>query len=322
MKLLIPISYFFGSPKSELWQLDTETKKKSLLATLPSSERDVAGKGFTSVTWISNDLLVGCDFNRVFIIDRKLCELKKINTDEQYNDLHHVSFDGHFIHIANTGRDCIDVLDNQLQPVSRLEFLPTEEISSRIKGEYKPQGDYYDNEAIKVDFHLRKVPDALHVNHVITVGKELDNKVIVTSFKKKCLIDAKTLEPLSNKLPEQPHDGFIDKKYIWITTVSGKVFRSKLSLPFNFELFFDLFRVAKFKGWCRGLLVANDALFIAVTAIHKETNRTNWLNSPVKNTRTGVYQINLTSLNIEHFYDFSHTNGSRIFSLVSDYFDG
>ncbi|NNG43324.1 hypothetical protein HJP15_10430 [Pseudoalteromonas sp. NEC-BIFX-2020_002] len=322
MKLLIPISYFFGNPKSELWQLDTETKKRSLLATLPSSERDVAGKGLTSVTWISNDLLVGCDFNRVFIIDRKLCELKKINTDEQFNDLHHVSFDGHFIHIANTGRDCVDVLDNQLQSVSRIEFLPIEEISSRVKGEYKAQGDYYDCEAIKIDFHLRKVPDSLHINHVIRVGKELANKVIVTSFKKKCLVDAKTLEPLSNNLPEQPHDGFIDNKYIWITTVSGKVFRSKLSLPFNFELFFDLFRVVKFKGWCRGLLVANDTLFIGVTAIHKENNRTNWLNSPVKNTRTGVYQINLASLNIEHFYDFSHTNGSRIFSIISDYFDG
>ena len=127
-----------------------------------------------------------------------------------------------------------------------------------------------------------------------------------------------TQQQLSNELPEQPHDGFVDKKHTWITTVSGKIYRSTLSLPLCFELVFDLFKHAEFEGWCRGLLISGDALYVGITAIHKENTRTKWLTCSADETRTGIYHINLTTKAIQNFYDFSHPNGSRIFSFIGD----
>jgi len=319
VKLLIPISSFFGTPKSELWQLDTETKEQRLLSTLPSYGQEVVGKGFTSLAWVNNRQLVGCDFNRIFILDRALCELVNIRQDEQYNDLHHVSVKGGNIYLANTGRDCIEILDQQLRPIERLDFLSDIEVSARIKGHYSTEGDYYDNETSTVDFYCRKVPDKLHLNHVIKSVAELDNKIIATCFKKKCLIDAISQQPISNELPNQPHDGFIHDKFIWITTVSGQIYRSVLSLPMRFELFYDLFLNSRYEGWCRGLLVTEHDLYVGITAIHKESRRTSWLKGSIENTRTGVYRIDLRTLSIESFYDFNDLCGNRIFSIISDH---
>jgi len=318
VKLLIPISSFFGAPKSELWLLDTETKEQRLLTRLPSSGQEVVGKGFTSIAWVNNRHLVGCDFNRVFILDRALCELVNIRQDEQYNDLHHVSVEGQTIYLANTGRDCVDILDHQLRPVGRLDFLSNMEVSSRVKGHYSTEGDYYDNETSLIKFNLRKVPDKLHLNHVIRAGEQLGNRIIATSFKQQHLLDAVTQKPVSNDLPYQPHDGFIYDKFIWITTVSGQIYRAALSIPLRFELFFDLFLFSEFKGWCRGLLVTDDALYVGITAIHKQSSRTSWLNSSIEDTRTGIYRIDLRSLSIDSFYDFSDPCGNRIFSIIGD----
>ncbi|EPJ56208.1 MAG: hypothetical protein OFPI_00990 [Osedax symbiont Rs2] len=319
MKLLIPISSFFGAPKSELWQLDTETKEQRLLTRLPCSGQEVAGKGFTSLAWINKGQLVGCDYNRVFILDRTQCDLVKIRQDNQYNDLHHISVEGRKIYLANTGRDCIDILDHQLRPVERLDFLPDAEVSARVKGQYDTEGGYYDNESSTIKFNLRKVPDKWHLNHVIKVGEQLGNRIIATSFKQQYLLDAVSRKSISNDLPYQPHDGFVYGKFIWITTVSGQIYRAALSIPLHFELFFDLFLFSEFKGWCRGLLVTEDALYVGITVIHKESSRTLWLNGPIEDTRTGIYRIDLRSLSIDSFYDFSHQCGNRIFSIIGDH---
>ncbi|MFK5892670.1 MAG: hypothetical protein QM504_05575 [Pseudomonadota bacterium] len=319
MKLLIPISYFFSTPRSELWQIDTETKQQRLIVVLPSSGLNVVGKGLTSIAWLNSNVLVGCDFNRVFMLDRNLCEITAVIQNEQYNDLHQVSVKEDKIYLANTGRDCIDILDHQLKPLSRLDFLSKENASARINGNYSTEGDYYDNESSTIEFNLRKVPDIWHINHVIKAEEQLGNRVIATSFKKKYLLDAMTQQPLSNELPDQPHDGFVGHKFIWVTTVSGKIYRSTLSLPLYFELFLDLFKQSEFEGWCRGLLISGDALYIGITAIHEESSRTNWLKCPTEETRTGIYHINLVTKSIQNFYDFSHPSGSRVFSIIDDH---
>lgn len=316
MKLLIPISYFFGKPTSELWQLDTKTHEQKLLTKLPASSLDVKGKGFTGIAWINNHQLVGCDFNRVFIIDRISCKQTNIIHDDQYNDLHHVSVSGSDIYIANTGRDTVEVLDHNLQTKARINLISDSQILQRINGQCCVDDEYYDESSI--EFCSRKVADTWHINHIIRANWQLDEKLIATSFKNMCMIDAITREQISNTFPEQPHDGFIDNEYMWATSVCGKVYRSILSFPLDFELMFDLFKDSKFKGWCRGLLITEKSLFIGITAIYKESHRTSWLNCPIESTRTGIYRVDIESLTIDDFYDFSHPNGSRIFTIIKD----
>lgn len=316
MNLIVPISYFSGTPKSEIWELNTETKQKNLVSTLPNSERDVTGKGITSITWLNHNKLVGCDFNRVFIFDPASKELVTVKTSDEYNDLHHISVNGDRVYLANTGRDCIDILDHGLRNISCIDFLSESEALARVDGNYDVTGEYFDIDLKGIEFHLRKVPDKWHINHTTRVINGFDSRVVATSFSKQCLIDAETMEPLCREFATQPHDGVVANGYIWVTTVSGQIYRSTLSFPLEFEVYFNLFQNAPFEGWCRGLLVTRDAIFVAITAIQKESTRTKWLSVPATETRTGIYRIDLCSISVDDFYDFSDANGSRIFSIL------
>ena len=316
MKLLIPVSYFFNQPRSEIWQLDTETKTKTLEFKLPNNPLPVKGKGITCLSWLDSETLVGCDFNSVFLGDWTLKKVIKVSQAADFNDLHHLRVNFQSIVVANTGRDRLEILDNQLRHIDNIDLLSAEEVDTRLNGSYKLTGDYYDSDISDKPFSQRKVPDKYHVNHVMQDSKLLNNQVIATSFKRKVLLNAQTLEVVSNELPTAPHDGVIYNEFIWVTTVSGQVYRSRNSIPFEFVPFYNLFKHAKFKGWCRGLLIEGNDMFIAITAVYESSDRTNWLDCSIDNTKSGIYQIDLTTLEIKHFFDFSHEDGSRLFSII------
>lgn len=316
MKLLIPVSYFFNQPRSEIWQLDTETKTKTLQFKLPTNPLPVNGKGITCLSWLDSKTLVGCDFNSVFLIDWALKNVTKISQAADYNDLHHLSVNLQNIAVANTGRDRLEIFNYQLQYIDNIDLLSTEEVDIRLNGRYELTGDYYDSDISDKPFNQRKVPDKYHVNHVIQDNKALNSNVIATSFKRKVLLNAHTLEVISNELPTPPHDGFIHNEFIWVTTVSGQLYRSRNSIPFKFEPFYNLFKHTKFKGWCRGLLIEGNDMFIAITAIYENSDRTSWLDCSIENTKSGIYQIDLSTLEVKHFFDFSHEDGSRLFSII------
>ena len=311
MKLLIPIS-FFNASHSEIWQLDCKTKQQKKLTSFIDKKRAVNGKGITGLAWLNSTELVGCDFNRLFIIDRKTLKILSIYTDNELNDLHHICVNENNIYVANTGRDSIERYNDQLSLVERIDNLSPIEWKNRIAGKYKITGDYYDKD-IKKPFYQRKIPDKYHFNHVEILNKQL----VITSFTKKQLVDGRTLENLGNTLPERLHDGFIYQNKIWITLVSGQVYFSSLKQPFQFKLFFDLFKKAPVYGWCRGLLINDGKLYIGITTIY-DKKRTPWLKGDVNKTKTGIYQIDLDTKQIETFYDFSHIDGSRIFTIITD----
>jgi len=315
MKLLIPISCFFGIPKSELWQLDTKTGDKSLLTTLPNIEENVTGKGITGLAWLNKTTLVGCDFNSVFTLDKTTYNILRRKLSPRYNDLHNLTVTNNIIYLANTGLDSIEMLDETLEAIQQFNALSDEGIYNRLNGNYITNGDYYDNAISKLSFNQRKVPDYLHINHVM----KHQNSIIATSFKQKCLVDGHSFKPLSNVFPEQPHDGFIHNDCIWVTTVSGHIFRAELSLPFKFKMVLDLFDSGDYHGWCRGLFISGKQLFIGITAIQSQNDRTQWLKVPASETKTGIYKVDYDSLAIDNFYDFSDESGHRIFTILGEY---
>ena len=239
MNLLIPISYFFGPPRSEIWQINVENKSQKKLWTLPTSPLEVEGKGITGFQWLNADTLIACDFNRLLKIKKKEnnWEIEKIKTDAEFNDLHSLTISQQKILVVNTGRDSIDVFNFELNLLERHSAISGEEFQNRKRGNYQVKDSYYTHPSLGIPFFQRKVPDTFHFNHIFQ-SKKFGEKLIATCFEKKGLVDMKTLSMISNILPHQPHDGIIYDNAFWITTVSGGLYRSDLKIPFVFEKMF------------------------------------------------------------------------------------
>lgn len=318
MNLFIPVSYFFGIPQSEIWQLNIITGEKKLLRVLPSSGKEVLGKGITGLCWLDNQNLIACDFNRIFTLDRKNLKIIRSKESAEFNDLHSLQSDKDYIYVANTGRDSIDIFNHELELQQRLACISLDDWEKRKAGDYDASGNYYNSVDCKLAFNQRKVPDKWHLNHVFRAPDNIGGQVIATSFSARRLLDVVSMKPVSSTFPSQPHDGLIYKGELWVSTVSGKIYRSSLKIPFVFEMVFDLFQVASYEGWCRGLLIVDDIMFIGITGIHEVSKRTSWLNDCVDKTRSGIYQISMPYMEIKAFHDFSSSMGSRIFTIVAD----
>ena len=315
MKLLTPITYFKKKSYSQIWQIDTINKTKRCLTTLPKSPIPVMAKGITGLTWMNKDTLIACDFNRVLKINRDNWKILDIKMDDEFNDLHQLSVFQNKILLSNSGRDSIDILNVDFKKIYRYSKISEQDWQNRKAGNYKVTDSYYDAPKIKRPFFQRKVPDTYHFNHILQINAFKDT-LIVNCFYDKCLRDLKTFKVISNYLPNSIHDGFVYQNYLWITTVSGGVYKSALSLPFKFELVIDLFATAPHHGWTRGLFIRNNHAYIGVTKLYE--NKNSWLKQDIKHTRSGIYQFNMDTNSIEFFYDFTHPDGSKIFSIIVD----
>jgi len=318
MKLIIPVSYFFGKTRSEFWSLNTETKKREKLLTLSDTDRAVRGKGVTGFAILDSEYFIACDFNRLIKIDRQTLKVVSTYEDSEFNDLHSLSVNNGKIYVANTGRDSIDIFSDQLKIINRIDSLTTNEWQKRFNGDYTVLGEYFDSTKLGLPFHRRRGPDKWHFNHVFKAPESLGGQTIATSFTARCLFDVNTMQSVSSELPRQPHDGFLYGGFIWVTTVSGQIYRALLNLPFEFELVLDLFKVAPYQGWCRGLNIMDGVMYIGITGIFELSTRTNWLDCPIEETRSGIYQIKMDSMDVGFFHDFSSEDGSRIFTMIED----
>lgn len=318
MNLIVPVSYFFNAPRSEIWHLDTLTGRKEKVVTLEKTGREVRGKGITGLAWLDHSNLVACDFNRLFKLNSKSYKLEDSFEDCEFNDLHSLSVSNGYVYVANTGRDSIDVFNSNLELIERIDCLTDQELAKRKAGDYYVTGSYFDEPKASLPFHKRRVPDRWHFNHVFKSTSYFDDKVIATCFSERCLVDVHTLQQISSALPIQPHDGVLYKDYLWVTTVSGQIYRALKQIPFKFELVLDLFTKAAYQGWCRGLYIEDNVMYIGITAIYEVGHRTRWLDVAIDETRSGIYKVNLVTSEIEEFYDFSSVDGARIFTMIAD----
>lgn len=231
----------------------------------------------------------------------------------EFNDLHAVSLVNEGILVANTGRDAIVLLDNDFQWMRQWDGLSTEQWQQRIQGQYVVDSHYYDTPDMSIPFCQRRLPDLRHLNYALQLP---DGRYIASSFEAKGYIDVDNWEMISNKLPYEPHDGCLHKGRLWVTTVAGGIYSSALTEFLEFKLEIELFDHVPHHGWCRGLCLIGDKLFIGVTAIQEKNPRVNWLKQPLNQTRSGIYQLCAISLKVEQFYDFSDSDGARIFSMI------
>lgn len=317
MNLLVPVSYFCGAPRSEIWRIDCDKGISERWLTLPNSGREVRGKGITGLQRLNALTWVGCDFNRVFTLDSH-GKLRNIREATDANDLHQLSVSDGLVYLANAGRDAVDILNSDLELVARHDGLNAQEWYDRLHGKYQIDSNYYDPPDSALPFFQRRVPDKWHFNHVVKLPRQFGGNIAATCFAQKALYDAVALQPISNALPHSPHDGAIHANKLWLTTVDGGLYAACPAMPLYFNKVLDLFSIIPYHGWCRGLLFTQSKLFVGITAVNHDNARADWLRVPPSHTRSGVCQLNASTYEFENFYDFTCAAGARIFSMVEE----
>lgn len=312
MKLVVPLSYFSGQPRSELWQLDPGTGECRLWRTLPASPYSVRGKGVTGIARLPEGGFALCDFNRVLLLDDEgnVCASR---SRRDMNDLHSVTLTSEGLLVTNTGRDTVDCLNAGLTLRRRWDALSREDWRRRWAGTDTPEEAYYDAPGATIPFRRRRLKDRFHFNHALALP---DDRIVASSLTEGCFIDMDRFRTVSQPLAATSHDGVIWENALWITTVSGTVYQAPLARELVFQPVVDLFRLVPHHGWCRGLCLAGGRLFVGITVVQQPSYRTAWLRQPVADTRTGVYQLDLNHMTVERFFDLSHPDGARIFNLV------
>lgn len=313
MRLIVPISYFRDSPRSELWRIDIDTQEIECWQVLRDSSISVRGKGVTGIVSLGSAGYAICDFNRLMFMNID-GSIRQTLVSSEMNDLHAVSVTtNNCLLLSNTGRDAVEWIDSNLNIKRHWDGLTKEQWEKRLHGKYEISGAYYDEPSLDLPFNLRRLPDTHHINFALQLP---DGRSIGSSFKHRCYINLANSKAISQTLPHPIHDGFLYGGALWITTVSGVVYEAKLDHFLQFNPVFDLFDKAPFHGWCRGLYITENNIFVGVTAIVEASSRTSWLKQNTDKTRTGVYQLSKKNYSIEHFYDLSHKNGAKLFSFT------
>lgn len=177
-----------------------------------------------------------------------------------FNDLHHVAMIGGRLAVVCTGLDMVVFLDDHYHPVEYRNVLGKE-----AWHRFSPEIDYRLWETTK--------PHESHPNFIF----EIDGEPWVSRFEQK---DAVCLNDLSKRIDigiERIHDGVVQGDYVYFTTVNGTVCVANKN-TYKVEAVYDLnqvYRETHPLGWCRGLHVEGDHLFIGFTAIRSTKLREN-----------------------------------------------
>jgi len=317
-KIIIPISYFNGIPQSKIFEIDLKTKKKTeILNYIPKSSLAVSGKGFTQIAYNQEkEMIAIADYNQFHIIDANNYKIIKSVSSNTMNDIHGIKFHNDLILITNTGFDSIEIYDFTGTFIQTVSLLSFNESQNRFSGkeEASKSDNYYDND-INKSFNQRKIKDKFHLNNCTVI----ENRLIVTSFTKKTLIDLSLYKEIAPSLNSHIHDCFVYDSKIWITSVDGKIYfrNNNINNYSEFVEFVDLFKTGEYYGWCRGLNVYKEHFFIGITQINSAISKSRWnTNIPIEKTKTGIIKMNIKTKEIVDFFDFTDTNISRIFGFL------
>ena len=238
---------------------------------------------FTSATLLADELYL-CSETEVFVYRYPGMHLLRKASYPCFQNVHHVTRIGDDVVVASTGLDLIVVLDAK---------------TLAIKGYHDPLGrPLWQRFSPTVDYrkiHSTKPHDS-HPNFIF----DIDGRLWVTRFVQK---DAVCLDDLTQTLKigtERVHDGHVVGEHIYFTTVDGHVVvfhKQTLSQTADIDLNTMDSRGGPL-GWCRGLHVEGDRLFVGFSALRKTRIKENlrWLKTyighqPAPVTRIVEYDI-------------------------------
>ncbi len=238
--------------------LDWETGKivNELHYKSPIEHRDIqASQMFKAGTILDGTLILPSSTEILFIELKSLKILKTISIPS-FADLHHVTVKGQVIYVANTGAECVQLMD----------------FDGNIIGEYH-QASNPTWKKFKYGTDLRFIgstkPHEIHLNHVFFINDE----PWFTRFKQR---DAIALHDPHKRIElgyseGKPHDGLVLDDYVYFTLTDGYiVIVNKHTL--KTEEVIDLNGISDKRlqlGWCRGIEVIENDAFVGFSSIRK-----------------------------------------------------
>lgn len=230
-----------------------------------------------------------------------------------FNDIHAVAHVDGRLYVANTGLDAIDVFTRDGIFVGTHGFEMAWLTARRLGGDCPSRADHprlhrrgwdpaaaldgFERDPLAGYYHIDGLPfgqrrqrDYVHPNHVYVDA----GRAWVTSLARRAIIDVATHQTIC-AVDEPPHDGHVVDEMLWLTRVDGYVERRPLAdLAAPPELI-DAATIGGIHGWCRGLLVTPELLWVGFTAIHHPP-RYQWDRVDPTRTTTGVVCIDRASL--------------------------
>ncbi len=221
---------------------------------------------------IHGESVVLCTQTEVMEYSYPQFDLKSYISSPYFNDVHHVVRMGANYIVASTGLDMVLTVSG-----------------SGIVNDFSHAlgGDPWARHEQKTDYRkiLSTKPHASHPNYIFV----LEDEIWVTRFVQKDAISVSNPDRRINIGLEGVHDGFVTKHHVYFTTINGMVMvadRKSLSI----EAVYDLnvaYNTNQPLGWCRGLYVCGEKLYVGFSALRSTMLRENlaWVRRGFK---TGV----------------------------------
>lgn len=318
MKLLVTGGYYDDSGECVVFLVDFSTgRAEEWLRFLPPEHLRVPTKGFSGGTASpAGDYLYVAAHAFVARIDIRRALMDGLLHHPCFNDLHHVAIDPHRerLWISNTGLGTVDIVDLEGVFVGSHAMLPAWVNARRIGGESPPSWSsvldpgwagasppawpsalesdayYTSTEALaRLPFHQTKVRDYLHPNHV----GFFNGRPMVTCLYDGGVRDLAVFATVAQLTGEYPHDGQSWDGLFWLTTIDGQVVCLDLSNEQGRTVQrWTVSAATGHYGWCRGLLVHDERLFIGLTEVRDgRLPKHRWSDLPPRGSETSVLCI-------------------------------
>lgn len=329
-RVLVSMGYFDERGDGAIVELDLDSGRaqKKLSFTPPELLR-IPSKGFTGMARNDNGLIVAGG-NALYKFNEHYEHTGTLAL-ASFNDVHDICLYDDRIYVANTGMDGIDVISINGYFLGTYSFEPGWMAALKQHGEQlsrkeharlmRPGWNFHDHGYVCEDieqayytttdqpFHKRKVRDYVHPNHVEVTS----DRVLVTSLLHQCIYDVSSWT-VHVQSDAPIHDGLIWEDQIWLTRIDGIIESYQLQTG-RFIQRIDVSKISNIYGWCRGLFLTDEHIWVGVTAIKKET-RFGWCRVPFNETKTGVIVLDRRTLDYIQHFDLTETRHNKIYKII------
>lgn len=242
-----------------------------------------------------------CSPTEVVVYDVANWEVTEVFSRSSFNDLHHVHVNAEHIVVVNTGLERIEFLDHAGKLVGAQSVL-NEDTWERFNRD--------------IDYRLidSTQPHEVHCNYLT----ENNGEYWVTSLKAGVFRLGSHHDRLKFDMGD-PHDGKIVGEHVYYTTTNGKVVvRSRSNMKVHRVIDVQQLMGREFPiGWCRGVEVVGDRLFVGFTRIRRSRWRSfgHWIKHQDKTLSSRIVEVDLKKNCYVGAFEFGRDPGCTIFSI-------